>query len=230
MKSRIILKYLIGALFLFLFFTNPQLIYAQNTTGTGVKATSGSGQNREVVYWLNWGRSAGQNFQAGDKSVFTTTTGITYTVTISEIKTYNRTSTNPPINYNNTPESSSQLIAINYDNWAGNGFQYFYDIPDTGNDKVISFQVHHRRATFKITIEAEDAYGNPVADKNIVIAGTESVANRWEKYGLKVDNSTKVFVIEGYKNITTGQWHEDADTANFACLIENKDEGGGKKQ
>ncbi|MBS9768509.1 MAG: hypothetical protein KGV44_13360 [Flavobacteriaceae bacterium] len=177
---------------------------AQNTTGSAIQATGGVGKYKESIYWMTFGREMapspwavqeGSKFQNGDKSVFTTKSGVKYTVTITNIRKIGGTN------------DYIHAISTEYkkDVWpGGNNFPYAYNFDDENGNPVFSDEtaVAIRAAAktemaFRLEIEAQKP--NPLYDPknpgnapeflpttaNVVLAGSESLGRpNEESYSL----------------------------------------------
>ncbi len=162
------------------------------TQGTGKKADKGSGKYVGAIYWLSFGRGQNEALQNGDKAVFKTPQGLTYTVTVSNID-------NTQLISGTNASYYKPLCASKTTDWdvgtKGNNFPYAYGFnnPD-GNDERIGLKVYGAIAKFDLTLTVTDEFGAKSNYGNIVIAGTESLNgqvdasnNKTESYSLQVD-------------------------------------------
>ncbi len=175
-----------------------QKAYAANTTGTGHIATGGYGKYRGAIYWLDWGKPHGGVLENGDKSVFTTPNGLTYTLTVSDInlvKNINGTLKGCTENYKTLQTSKSN-------DWFGNNFLYAYSFVD---EPAISLRSCGAEMSVTITLDVVDANGKHSDYGNIVIAGTESLARSpHESYSMEINTdgmkTPSLNIIETYVN------------------------------
>ncbi len=183
---------LLGAAFLFLMLMQVSAIYAQNA----IRAQHGNGKYKDQIYWLKWGNK-GDIIQNGKTITFSTTSGLQYTVTVSNVTTDN--STYPPrADIYNSWKSNNFQVAYNFGSGSGQGFHYGY------KDEVISIATQKgTTVSFDLNISAVvTGTSIPVQDFAFVIAGSETLANNTEYYSIEalapVSGETVIQPIETY--------------------------------
>lgn len=208
--------------FLYLLFFLIRIDAQVISTGTpqAMKATTGIGLHKNRVWWVNWdlnnNKLPGDNLVNGAQATFNSPAGVTYVVTISNVRVYNSSGTEI------TSGSNRVLSSALTTSFSGNNMPTAYaGFPSASTIALIqstSSGGNGNRVTFRLTVVATDPYGNSGNATGIVIGGSESLgASTVEWYTLNMP-SGRVRLIDKYIKSTTN-W------ANYSIQLEVSNSG-----
>ena len=197
-------------LFLLIFFSLN--VFAQVvSTGTpqAMRATTGIGLHKNKIWWVNWDinndKLAWDNLinSGGTTTNFVSPAGYTYTITISNVKVYNRTGTEVTSGTNQVLNSSRTT------SWSGNNMPTAYagfptaDIVALNQKNETTGAGDGNRVTFRLTVTAVDPFGISGNATGIVIGGSESLNGTGEWYTLSTPQG-RIRLIDKNEKITKG--------------------------
>ena len=157
------------------------LIIPVNLSAQAVRATAGSGLYKDRIYWINWDLNnnglPGDAIANGTSRVWTSSAGVKYTVTISNVV--------------GSPKSE------NFNSYGFSGFRFAYN---GFSNRVISLNNggDTNTSSFRVSVSVLHPNGITTAPNGIVIAGTESLANSSEFYQLTTLGSNPLKILETY--------------------------------
>lgn len=187
-----------------------------------MRATTGVGLHKNRIWWVNWDINNDKNpwdnliDANGTKTTFVSPAGYTYTITISNVKVYDR------FGVEITSGTSKILNSAKTTSWGGNNMPTAYagfptdDIIALNQKNEVSGLGDGNRVTFRLTVTAVDPYGISGNATGIVIAGSESLANTNEWYTLSTPQG-KIRLIDKY--IKDNNW------ANYAVQLQVSNAG-----
>ena len=210
--------------------------YSQTvSTGTpqAMRATSGIGLHKNKIWWVNWDinndKLAWDNLinSGGTTTNFVSPAGYTYTITISNVKVYNRTGTEVTSGTNQVLNSSRTT------SWSGNNMPTAYagfptaDLIALNQKNETNGAGDGNRVTFRLTVTAVDPYGVSGNATGIVIGGSESLAGTNEWYTLTTPTG-RIRLIDKYiKDNNWGNYAVQLQVSNGGKTIKATNHLGG---